>query len=78
MSNTVDSPTIIAKPCWNCLKAWPESKRKCSCGKKLSRVPTFVNLDSTALVFIPKSADKLCADGSYPFRLTLGITYYKD
>jgi len=78
MSTTSDSPTIIAKPCWNCLMAWPESKRKCSCGKKLARVPTFVNLDSTALVFIPESAGKLRADGSYTFGLTLGVTDYRD
>ena len=67
---------IIAKPCWPCWKAWPLSKRKCSCGKKLSRVPTFVSLDSKALVFIPGSADKPRADGSYTFWLTPGVTYY--
>jgi len=70
--------SIEAKPCWGCLKAWPLSKRKCACGRKLSRLPTFVSSDSKAVVWIPASDDKLRADGSYTFWLTPGITYYKD
>ena len=73
-----DSPTIDAKPCWKCWKAWPLSKRKCSCGRKLSRLPTFVSLDSKAVVWIPASADNLRADGSYTFWLTPGVIYYGD
>ena len=77
MSDYFDS-MIEAKPCWLCLKAWPITKRKCYCGRKLSRLPTFVVLDSKAVVWIPKSAAKLRADGSYDFRLTPGVTSYRD
>ena len=69
--------TITAKPCWSCFKAYPISKRKCSCGRALSRIPTFVDLDGKHIVSIPKSAaDKLRDDGSYTWNLTPFLTNY--
>ena len=74
--DNINLPTIEAKPCWDCFKAWPITKRKCSCNKKLLRLPTFVELNSKRIVFIPKTANTLREDGSYTFWLTPFLTYY--